>query len=241
MPVAVAQDADYKMVLEEVIVTAQKREQDLQDVPISVVVISGEQINNANLVTIEDLQSYVPNLYVTDSQLGPKLHIRGIGSGINQGFEQSMGVYVDGVYFGRAQQSRMVMMDTERVEVLRGPQSILFGKNSIAGALNISTAQPTDTPKARMTALYGWDIKEKLFDGFLSGPIGDSFAGRIAAHARDTDGYMYNLTLNRDEPARKERLVRGILEWSPSDSTQITLKVESGSFACTASFEIKFR
>lgn len=216
--------------LEEVIVTAQKREQNLQDVPISVVALSGEQISRADLTTIEDLQTYVPNFYVTDTLLGPMLQIRGIGSGVNQGFEQSVGVYVDGVYYGRAQQSRMTLLDIERVEVLRGPQSILFGHNSISGAVNIATVKPTLTPEAGLSALYGSDIDEKKFTGYLSGPMGDSFAGRLSVHARDTGGYIRNLTLNRDDPAREERQLRGQLEWLPSDNFEMRFKVELGAF-----------
>jgi outer membrane receptor protein involved in Fe transport len=125
---ASAQSAgEYALVLEEVIVTAQKREENLQDVPVSVIALDGEQLARKDLVTLEDLQAYVPNFYLTETLLGPMLQIRGIGSGVNQGFEQSVGLYVDGVYHGRAQQSRLAMLDVERVEVLRGPQSTLFG------------------------------------------------------------------------------------------------------------------
>ena len=225
-----AQQAEHALVLEEVIVTAQKREQNLQDVPISVVALSGEQISRADLTTMEDLQTYVPNFYVTDTLLGPMLQIRGIGSGVNQGFEQSVGVYVDGVYYGRAQQSRMTLLDIERVEVLRGPQSILFGHNSISGAVNIATVRPTLEPEAGLSALYGSDIDEKKFTGYLSGPLGDSLAGRLSVHARDTDGYIQNLTLDRDDPAREERQLRGQLEWLPNDIFELRFKAELGSF-----------
>ena len=219
-----------RMILEEVIVTAQKREQNLQYIPVSVLVLSNERLQNADINTIEELQTYVPNLMVTDTLLGPKLHIRGIGSAVNQGFEQSVGMYIDGIYRGRAQQSRMAMIDVERVEVLRGPQSILFGKNSIAGALNISTVMPTDTFDAGITGLYSPDFEQKEVTTYISGPLSDSFSGRLTAHARDMDGYMENLTLDKDEPNRKERLVRGILDWHPNDDLDITLKIEAGRY-----------
>ena len=92
----------------------------------------------------EDIQFLVPNFTLTETGIGTNAFIRGIGSGINQAFEQSVGTYIDGVHYGRAQQWRSPFLDLERVEVLRGPQSILFGKNSVAGAVNITTAKPTD-------------------------------------------------------------------------------------------------
>ena len=147
-----ANQEPYELILEEVIVTAQKREQNLLDVPVSAIVIPSLKIRNADINNIEELQSYVPNLTITDTAIGPRLHIRGVSSVVNQGFEQSVGMYVDGIYRGRALQSRMALVDIEQVEVLRGPQSILFGKNSIAGALNIATIKPTDYLDLGVTA-----------------------------------------------------------------------------------------
>ncbi|WP_372758746.1 TonB-dependent receptor plug domain-containing protein, partial [Litorivivens sp.] len=141
-------------ILEEVIVTAQLREQSLQDVPVSVSAISGEKLMSAGLNKIEDLQAYIPNLTMTENGIGTSIYIRGIGSGINQGFEQSVGMYVDGIYYGRAQLARAPFLDLARVEVLRGPQNILYGKNSIAGAISIHTAKPADQFEGSFSALY---------------------------------------------------------------------------------------
>jgi len=233
-PLAFAQQSDdqgsYDLILEEVLVTAQKREQNLLDVPVSVIVIPNLKLHDADIYNIEELQTYVPNLTITDTALGPRLHIRGVSSGVNQGFEQSVGMYVDGIYRGRSLQSRSALVDIERVEVLRGPQSILFGKNSIAGALNISTVRPTDSLELGVTGLYSPDFDQKEVTAFLSGPLSDSIAGRLTAYARDMDGYMENLTLDRDEPNRQERLVRGILDWQPTDKLDISFKVELASY-----------
>ena len=136
--------SSHSATLEEVIVTAQLREQSLQDVPVSVNAVSGEKLLEAGLNKIQDLQAYVPNLTMSENGIGTAIYIRGIGSGINQGFEQSVGMYVDGVYYGRAQLARAPFLDLARVEVLRGPQNILYGKNSIAGAISIITASPGD-------------------------------------------------------------------------------------------------
>ena len=131
-----AQDPDVGgLVLEEIIVTAQKRPETLQDVPISVAVLGSQTMTDAGLDKIEDIQHYVPNLQMTESGISTQMYVRGIGTGNNQGFEQSVGQYVDGVYYGRQQLIRAPFFDVERVEVLRGPQGVLFGKNTIAGAL----------------------------------------------------------------------------------------------------------
>lgn len=233
-PILMAQQStdqdSYELILEEVIVTAQKREQNLLEVPVSAVVIPNAKITEANIYNLEELQTYVPNLTITDTALGPRLHIRGVSSGVNQGFEQSVGMYVDGIYRGRSLQSRLALVDIERVEVLRGPQSILFGKNSIAGALNITTMKPTDFFDLGVTGLYSSDFDQKEITAFISGPMSDSVGGRLTAYARDMDGYMENLTLGRDEPDRQERMVRGILEWAPTDNFDIGLKIELASY-----------
>ena len=139
---AQAQDTDGRS-LEEIVVTAAYREQGLQDVPVSISAVTGDTIAESAIQKAEDIQFLVPNFTLTETGIGTNAFVRGIGSGINQAFEQSVGTYIDGVYFGRAQQWRAPFLDIERVEVLRGPQSILFGKNSVAGALNITTAKPT--------------------------------------------------------------------------------------------------
>ena len=121
--------------------------------------LSGDRLEAAGINKIDELQSYIPNLNVTETGIGTLLFMRGIGSGINQGFEQSVGTYVDGIYRGRAQQSRMPFLDLQRVEVLRGPQTTLFGKNSIAGALNISTVKPTEEFEAEFSLLFERDSR----------------------------------------------------------------------------------
>src|SRR5688572_13242501 len=151
---APAEAASTKTGLDEIVVTARKRSESLQDVPLSVVAVSGELMQQQGIKRLEDLQFKVPNFAMTETGIGTNIAIRGIFSGVNQGFEQSVGTYVDGIHYGRAQQSRTPFLDVERVEVLRGPQSILFGKNSIAGALNIISAQPTRDAEGYAQASY---------------------------------------------------------------------------------------
>ena len=119
-------------ILEEIVSTAQKRPESLQNIPISVNTIDGGKLDNAGITNLEKLTAYIPNFSMNQTGIGSTITIRGISSGINQGFEQSVGQYVDGIYYGRAAVSRAPFLDLERVEVLRGPQGTLFGKTVLA-------------------------------------------------------------------------------------------------------------
>jgi len=219
--------------LEEIVVTAAYREQGLQDVPVSISAVTGDMLAQGSLQKAEDIQFLVPNLTINETGIGSNTFIRGIGSGINQAFEQSVATYIDGIYYGRAQQIRAPFLDLERVEVLRGPQSILFGKNAVAGALNITTAKPTDEFVGGINATYEFEDGESVIEGFLSGPFSDSVRGRFAARTREHDGYMKNATLSRDEPNREDWTVRGTIEFDVGDNLTATLKAEVGEFDVT--------
>ncbi|MFQ5549432.1 MAG: TonB-dependent receptor [Woeseia sp.] len=227
---AVAQDAAPERALEEIIVTAQYREQGLQDVPISVSAVTGDTLVETALQKVEDVQFLVPNFNMTETGISTSVFIRGIGSGINQGFEQSVGYYVDGVHYGRGQQSRMPFLDLARIEVLRGPQSILFGKNSVAGALNITTARPTDEFEGSLFASNEFEDGETIIEGVLSGPFSDRFRARVAGRTRDSDGYIFNATLGRDEPGREDWTARATLEFDVTDTFTATVKAEINEF-----------
>jgi len=216
--------------LEEIVVTAQIREQSLQDVPISVSAVSGDKLNEAGIEKIDDLVSFVPNIHMTESGLSTQLRIRGIGSDNNQGFEQSVGLYMDGVSYGRQQLIRAPFLDFERVEVLRGPQSILFGKNSIAGALNMSSAKPTNELEGYVSATYEPDINQKEVTAVISGPLTENLNARLAYRTYQEDGFIENTLLNRDEPNRDEDAVRIVLDWNVSDELNITFKAEQDTY-----------
>lgn len=216
--------------LEEVLVTAQKRLQSLRDVPISVNALSSEKLEDAGITSVERVADYIPSFNMTQTGIGTNIAIRGISSGVNPGFEQSAAQFVDGIHFGRSQLARAPFLDLERVEVLRGPQSILFGKNSTAGAISITTAKPGDEFEAKLTALYEPEHGEQDLRLVLSGPISDTFGGRLAILHSSMDGFMENKTLGRDEAGDKSSVVRATLQWQPNDLWDITLKVEDGTF-----------
>lgn len=222
--------AEQLNILEEVVVTARKRTENLQDVPVSINAVSGDKLREAAINKVEDLSSYVPNLTMSETGIGTNIFIRGIGSGINQGFEQSVGMYVDGVYYGRAQLARAPFLDLASIEVLRGPQGVLFGKNSIAGAINMTTARPTDAFEGVASALYEPELDERKLNLVVSGPLTDQLRGRVAMESRAMDGYVKNLTLDRDEPKRDEWTVRTTLDYLISERLDVVLKYERGSF-----------
>jgi iron complex outermembrane receptor protein len=221
---------DNSPVLEEMLVTAQKRVQSLRDVPLSVNALSGEKIESSGITNIETMADYIPSFNMTQTGIGTNIAIRGISSGVNQGFEQSAAQFIDGIHYGRAQLSRAPFLDLERVEVLRGPQSILFGKNSTAGAVSITTAKPGDELEGKLSALYAPEHGEQDVRLVLSGPITDTLGGRLAIMQSSLDGFMENTTLARDESGEKNRVIRATLQWQPSDQWDITLKLEDGSF-----------
>ena len=221
---------DDSPALEEVMVTAQKRQQSLRDVPLSVNALGGEKIESAGITNIETMGDYIPSFNMTQTGIGTNIAIRGISSGVNQGFEQSAAQFIDGIHYGRAQLARAPFLDIERVEVLRGPQSILFGKNSTAGAISITTAKPGDETEAKITALYEPEHGEKDIRAVFSSPLSDTVGIRLAVLDSSIDGFMENTTLERDESGDKNRVVRATLQWQPSDLWDIILKVEDGSF-----------
>ena len=230
-PAALAQDD--QVTLDEITVTAAYREQSLQDVPVSISAVTGDRLVETGFQKAEDIQFLVPNFNINETGIATNIFIRGIGSGINQGFEQSVGTYIDGVYYGRAQQIRAPFLDLERIEVLRGPQSILFGKNSVAGALNITTAGPTDEFEGSIFVANEFEDSETIVEAVLSGPFSDRVRGRVAARSRTLDGYVTNATLGTDEPEREDWTVRGTLEIDVSDNMTATLKAEIGEFDVT--------
>ncbi|NQZ87307.1 MAG: TonB-dependent receptor [Colwellia sp.] len=219
--------------LEVITVTSQLRSQSVQDVPISVATMSGEKIDDLGITSLQELTLYMPNVIV-NAGAGPgtpNLFIRGIGSGTNQGFEQSVGMYTDGVYAGRGPLAAVPnTMDLERVEILKGPQGILFGKNTIAGAMNITTAKPTDYFEGMAELYYSPDHGQLQSNLVLSGPLSDQLSGRLAIRHDSMDGSWKNVTSGDEGPERDNLFVRGSLRWEASDDLKINAKYEHGDF-----------
>lgn len=227
---AVAQSQTAPAALPEIIVSSQKREENLSDVPLSVNIVSGAKLDSNNINRIADITEFVPNLTTTETGISTQLYIRGIGSGNNQGFEQSAGQYLDGIYYGRQQLIRTPFLDLERVEVLRGPQGILFGKNSIAGALNMQSARPTEATEVSLKALYEVESAQQEYTGILSGALSDNVRARLAVRLYEEDGYIQNTLTGNDEPRRDEDSVRLTVDWDITTDLTASLKLERHSF-----------
>ncbi|MFT3975774.1 MAG: TonB-dependent receptor [Sphingomonas bacterium] len=220
-------DAGSAAKIPEVIVTAQKRAEKLQDVPISMEVLSGDKLQALHSSDFHDIQNYVPNVFVQMSAADNVIYIRGFGSSPNNfGFDQSVSLYEDGVYLGRSKQFETPFFDLERVEVLRGPQGALFGKNTAAGAVSIVTAGPTKHLEGAITGAYNFDQKGYDVTGYVAGPITDTLGARVALKFLDQDGYIFNRATGERDPSRREQIGRVTLKWSPSTSFDYTVKGE---------------
>lgn len=217
--------------LEEIVVTAQKRAESLQDVSVSVTAMSGEKLAETGVARLEEVTAFIPNFTLSETGIGTNIYIRGIGSGINQGFEQSVGMYFDGIYYGRAQLARSPIFDLERVEVLRGPQVTLFGNNSIGGAVSIVSAKPTDYFTGSIGLMADNDHGEEEIKVALSGPLTDNLNARLTIRDYKLGGYVENPFLGRDEPKRDYLTSRLSLEFTPDSGAFSTLlKLERSDF-----------
>ncbi|HVK81306.1 MAG TPA: TonB-dependent receptor, partial [Verrucomicrobiae bacterium] len=179
--------------LEEIIVTAQRRSENLQDTPISISALTSETIENAGIGRLEDFSAALPNVYITPRDLRTTtISIRGISADLNNpGLDQSVGVYVDGVYQGRAATINSNLFDLERIETLRGPQGTLYGRNTIAGAVNVITRRPTNETRAAGEVSYGSEeaIRANVVG---SGALNDALFTSVALSVDQRDGLVEN-------------------------------------------------
>ena len=211
--------------LEEVIVTAQKRAESLQDVPISVAVVSGVELANLNKTQITDLSRLVPGFTFAEgtSDAGRNILIRGIGtSSFSRTVDLSVGTVVDNVASGSLSGSILDFSDVQRVEVLRGPQGMLFGKNASAGLLNITTHNPTEEFATGFRTAYGSENLVNLY-GYASGSLveDDTLLGRVSMYSNTSDGIIENeFPGGQDGNDRNEWGGRGKLRWLVTDDLE---------------------
>ena len=207
--------------LEEIVVTARKREESLQDVPISVMAISGDFIEQQGLVDFQALAPYTPNFnYGQSTGASDFLIIRGlgtVGSGVH--FEQAVGQITNGFFTSRSRLGRTVLIDTAQVEVLRGPQGPVIGKNTSLGAINITTRKPTDEFEFIASGGYDFEASEGYeIQGIVSGPFSDNFRGRLVVNYQDRDGFVENRVIGDDVQFREDLTTRIILQADLSDN-----------------------
>jgi iron complex outermembrane recepter protein len=230
MAAAAAADASNAPVLEEIIVTAEKRSQNLQDVPISVVAINAQQVQDAGITNIRNLAILTPGLTVTSegNEAITTARIRGIGTvGDNPGLESSVGVNIDGVYRPRNGVAFGDLGEIEQIEVLYGPQGTLFGKNNDAGVINVTTKRPSSTFGA-MAEVTGGNFNDQEYRASITGPLAENIAGRLYAGFQQNKGFLdvvngVGPSIQNNTNDRHAYNVRGQLLFTPSDDIDFLL------------------
>ncbi|WP_380876633.1 TonB-dependent receptor [Sphingomonas sp. DBB INV C78] len=237
--------------LEDIVVTARKRQESVQDIPVAVTAISAKTIQEQDLTSLEKVAARTPNFTVgrASNGSGAQLTMRGIGSSSTSiGIEQSVAIVVDGVYYGQGRIINEGFFDLGRVEILKGPQALFFGKNATAGVISLTTADPTDEIEYRARASYEFNAEQIQLEGIASGPLTDTLGVRVAVRASKMyGGYYKNVadpvtysTLDiatgavtphvatpaaRDAPGEEEFIGRVTLKWeAPVDGLTATLK-----------------
>lgn len=214
MPTAGAQE------LEEIVVTAQRRETNLQTTPVAISAYSGDSLEQSKVFSAADLANSVPAFSLTAlSPLDAELNIRGITNTRldSPTSDPSVGTFLDGVYIGRTGDFNFDFYDLERIEVIRGPQGVLLGKNVVGGALSIITAAPKQERSARVLASYG-NYDAVLLSGYVTGGLSDTVAGRFSFQVRNRDGFARDVLHDRDVEDLDSIQARAQLAWDGGDS-----------------------
>lgn len=229
MPVANAQsNAQSANVIEEIVVTAQRRAENLQDVPLSVTAIGAMEILEKDISDLSRLEQVVPGLRLARSGSAQRPAIRGVyteATGLNS--DPRIGFYIDEIYQARPQQASAALVDLERIEVQKGPQGTLFGRNSYGGNISVTTAAPTDKFEGRVNLIVG-NYERFRAEGFLNLPISDGMALRIAGASERRDGFLESIVSDAaDLQDKEEDYLRATLRWAPAafdDRLEVTLR-----------------
>ncbi len=233
--------------LPEITVTARRRAEDAQRVPGSLSVVGGELLDRSYTVNTQQLSQLVPSLnYSSANPRNTAFTIRGLGSSVvavsqaNDGLEPGVGFYVDQVYHARPATAAFDFSDIGQVEILRGPQGTLFGKNSTAGAINITTRAPTFTPEATEEITVG-SFNFVQAKASASGPITDTLAFRISGVSTRRDGVIDNIRTGRDQNQIGNQAVRAQLLFKPSEMLQVKLSADFTSFQSNCCTQVYYR
>ncbi len=217
--------------IEEIVVTARKREENLQDAPIAVSAFSGDALDFRGVTDIGKLDQFVPNLVLNESTTysnvsNAAVYIRGIGQNdFTPVIDPGVGIYVDGVYLGRSVGAVLDIVDVERIEVLRGPQGTLFGRNTIGGAISLNSKKPDGEFGGKVDVKYGTDDRFNV-RGSVNIPFGDKFFARLSAATFLQDGYVTRVVDGKDLGDQDVVALRGALRWLPTDNLDISWSVD---------------
>jgi iron complex outermembrane recepter protein len=215
--------ANSGSLLDEVIVTAQKRESNLQDTPLSISALSGDTMEKIGIDTIEDFQFFVPGITVTNDSMAI-VNIRGIGtSAFGVATDPSTTVHIDGIYQPRPTTGYMDMFDIERVELLRGPQGVLFGRNSTGGTLNIVSKMPTEEFEGAVSLTAG-NLSKLAFDGTVSGALSDNVRGRFTVRRNQRDGRYTDIVTGATYQDQDTFATRATIVFDLSDNFSLEVR-----------------
>jgi iron complex outermembrane recepter protein len=213
--------------LQDIVVTARKRTENLRDVPVAVTAVTAITLQEKNIVRITDLVSVVPNFTLSLAALQPFTFIRGFGSGGNASFEQSVGKFIDNVSYGRDFDGRIPIYDVEQLEVLKGPQVLLYGNSATAGSLNITTKKPGSSFSADASTSYEFNNQEVQFQGGITVPLTDWASVRVGGLYQNlARGWIDNAANGRHEPTMTIWGVRPSLRLTPAAGLEILLKAQ---------------
>ena len=221
--------------LEEVTVTARKRAESLQDIPLAVSAMGADEMRAKGVMSIDDMAGRVPGFQINMfSNSEPDIFMRGIGTDIESaGAAGAIGVFVDEVYLSRGAGVTADLFDLERVEILRGPQGTLYGKNVVGGAISYITAKPTQEFAAMAEATVG-NYGQAELRGYVNGGVNDTLAARVSFSQRQRDGYAENTYTGKDIEDLDNSSVRAQLSWEPTDNLRALLSVDQYETQSTA-------
>lgn len=227
--------------LDEVIVTARRRDERLIDAPVAITAMGGKALEAYSVTRVSDLATMVPSLIAGKAASGSSasIFLRGVGStALSAGFDQSVSFVMDGLPMSRGRELSLPQFDIQRVEVLKGPQALFYGKNTTGGLISIVSNGPTATPEAGVKAGYGFKARDRYVEGYVSGPLADTLRGRLAGRYSKSDGaftnsaadtYLDPLGMQRHKNSKRRGgqevfSVRGGLDWDASENLTFQLK-----------------
>jgi len=220
--------AEGMRTVEEVVVSARRQDETLQDVPVTISSVGRMQLDNFQLDQLEEVAARVPNfnIQVGGSGSGGTLNLRGVGSSaISAAFDSAVAFDIDGVQVSRMRMVQSAFMDLEQVDVLKGPQSLYYGKSATAGVVAFKSADPGDEFEAKVAGGYDFGLEGQFVDAFISGPLTDQFGARLAMRYAESDKIWENTNPNRSSDfGEKDLNARLTLVWTPSDTVNVNFK-----------------
>ncbi|NBS12487.1 MAG: TonB-dependent receptor [Gammaproteobacteria bacterium] len=226
-----ADEATSQGILEEITVTARKREENLQDVGTSISALGTAEIERRSDVDLQSFANAAPNVVINDIQQGPgspaAISIRGIGTtDVEKNFDPTAGVVVDGVFIGVNSGAMIKALDLQGMEILRGPQGTLFGRNSIAGVINVTRKKPSGDTLSGAVRAGGGNHGDLMLDGYVNIPFSDKFFFKIGAAKRDSDGWFYNQTRNEKSGKVEFTMISPSFTFRPTDTLEINYRFD---------------